>query len=65
VSSSIQEKGEEQAQKEIEILTVFAGQVRRRTKSNFGKIDDNDDEWIKSLADHALENERYSWDNLL
>jgi acyl-CoA dehydrogenase family member 9 len=64
VSSSIQENGAPAAAKEIEILNVFAGQVRRRTKSNFGKIDDNDDEQIKSLADHALENESYIWDNV-
>ena len=64
VSTSIHENGESVAEKEIEILKVFAGQVRRRTKSNFGKIDDNDDELIKSLANHALENEKYIWDNL-
>jgi alkylation response protein AidB-like acyl-CoA dehydrogenase len=62
VSTSITEKGESGAEKEIEILNVFAGQVRRRTKSNFSKIDDNDDEAIKSLANHALEHGKYSWD---
>jgi hypothetical protein len=64
VTTSIYEKGEIGAEKEIEILKVFAGQVRRRTKSNFSKIDDNDDELIKSLAVHALEQEKFSWDNL-
>ena len=64
VDSSVKEHGTEKTAKEIEILEVFSGQVRRRTKSNFGKIDDNDDELIKSLADHALENEKYVWDNL-
>ena len=64
VSQSAKEKGEKGAAKELEILTVFAGQVKRRTRSNFGKIDDNDDELIKSLADHALENEAYTWDNM-
>jgi hypothetical protein len=33
-------------------------------KSNFGKIDNNDDELIKRLADHAFEHEGFSWDNL-
>jgi hypothetical protein len=28
------------------------------------KIDDNDDELIKSLADHALDAEGYLWDNV-
>jgi alkylation response protein AidB-like acyl-CoA dehydrogenase len=65
VSTSIQENGEAGAAKEIEILNVFAGQVRRRTRGNLGKIDDNDDELIKSLADHALANEKYTWDTLV
>jgi len=64
VNSSIEENGVEKAAKEIEILNVFAGQARRRIKGNFGKIDENDDELIKSLADHALEREGFSWDNI-
>jgi len=64
VSTSVKEIGEQAANKEIEIAKVFAGQVKRRTKSNFNKIDDNDDELIKSLADYALENERYHWDTI-
>lgn len=64
VSTSLTENGEKKAAKEIEILKVFSGQVRRRTKSNFGKIDDNDDELIKSLAEYAYENEKFVWDNL-
>ncbi len=64
VDASVQAKGAEAARKELEILEVFAGQVRRRTKSNFNKIDENDDELIKSLAEHAFENERYVWDTI-
>jgi acyl-CoA dehydrogenase family member 9 len=64
VNASLTKNGPKAAQKELEILQVFAGQVRRRTKSNFGKIDNNDDELIKSLADHAFEQEGYSWDNI-
>ena len=30
----------------------------------FPEIDDNDDELIKRLADHAFAEERFSWDNL-
>ncbi len=29
-------------------------------KSNFATIDDNDDELVKSLADHALDAEGYT-----
>lgn len=64
VSASIEEKGSEKSQKEKEIVHVFAGQVKRRVKSNFGKIDANDDEQIISLANHALEHESFIWDNL-
>lgn len=64
VNSVLIEKGAHQAAKELEILEVFNGQVRRRTKGNFGKIDNNDDEFIKSLAENACENEKYIWDNV-
>ncbi len=64
VNSSIAKKGIKECAKEIEILDVFAGQVRRRTRGNFSKIDDNDDELIKSLADHALGAEGYTWDSV-
>lgn len=64
VTAAIEEKGPDKTQKEKEILHVFAGQVKRRVKGNFGKIDDNDDEQIINLANHALENEAYIWDNL-
>ncbi len=64
VSASINEKGVKECTKELEILEVFSGQVTRRTRSNFNKIDNNDDELIKSLANHALEHEKYAWDTL-
>jgi alkylation response protein AidB-like acyl-CoA dehydrogenase len=64
VSTAVAEKGATHCTKELEILEVFSGQVRRRVKGNFNKIDDNDDENIKSLADHALDAEGYTWDNV-
>jgi acyl-CoA dehydrogenase family protein 9 len=64
VSTAMEARGAGGVTKELEILEVLAGQVRRRVNGNFGKIDDNDDELIKSLADHALDAEKYSWDNL-
>lgn len=64
VSASITEKGEKGAAKEMEVLEIFCGQASRRIKGNFNKIDNNDDELIKSLADHAFEAEKFSWDNL-
>ncbi len=64
VHTTISKMGLGKCTKEIEILEVFAGQVKRRTQSNLNKIDDNDDELIKSLADHALELENFAWDTL-
>lgn len=64
VTLSIEEQGIEKAQKELDILHVFAGQCRGRIRGNYSKIDNNDDELIKSLADHAVENECYSWDSI-
>jgi alkylation response protein AidB-like acyl-CoA dehydrogenase len=64
VNASIEANGEESAARELDILRVFAGQVRGRVNRNFGKIDDNDDELIKALADHACEQEQFSWDVL-
>ncbi len=64
VSSAIAEKGEPGSVREREILDAFGWQVKRRVADNFSKIDDNDDEAIKSLADHAVEMEGFSWDNL-
>jgi acyl-CoA dehydrogenase family protein 9 len=64
VDSSVKRVGPEGALREREILEIFAGQVSRRVKSNFGKIDDNDDELIKRVADDAFERESFGWDNL-
>jgi len=64
VSTAVAEKGAASVTKELEILEVFTGQVKRRVRSNLSKIDENDDELIKSIADHALDAEAYSWDNV-
>ena len=64
VDSSIRENGADKAKKELEIVTVFARQAERRIKTNLDEIDDNVDESIKSLADHAFELEKFSWDTL-
>ncbi|MBW1880204.1 MAG: hypothetical protein JRJ84_17730 [Deltaproteobacteria bacterium] len=63
VSTAVQDRGATEAATEIEILRVFAGQALERARSNFEQIDHND-ELVKSIAAHALEVERFSWDNL-
>jgi hypothetical protein len=64
VSAAVYEKGAAAAKPEKDILEVFCGQVSRRVRGNFNKIDDNDDELIKSLAEHAYTHNGYSWDNI-
>ncbi|MEE8367339.1 MAG: acyl-CoA dehydrogenase family protein, partial [Thermoanaerobaculia bacterium] len=62
VTASIERHGAEKAAREIEIAKVFAGQVKGRANRNFRKIDNNDDELIKSLAEHAYESGGFTWD---
>jgi alkylation response protein AidB-like acyl-CoA dehydrogenase len=62
VTASIENRGSEKAAREIEIARVFAGQVKGRARRNFRKIDDNDDDLVKSLAEHAYEVGGYAWD---
>jgi alkylation response protein AidB-like acyl-CoA dehydrogenase len=62
VTASIEKHGTEKAAREIEIAKVFAGQVKGRANRNFRKIDNNDDELIKSLAEHAYERGGFTWD---
>lgn len=64
VSASIDEKGAEQAAREVLILESFSWQVKKRVADNLHRIDDNDDDAIKALADHAVEVEDFAWDNL-
>jgi alkylation response protein AidB-like acyl-CoA dehydrogenase len=64
VSHVVQERGADEAAREIEILRVFSGQALERARVNFERIDHNDDELVKSIAAHALEAEAFSWDIL-
>jgi acyl-CoA dehydrogenase family protein 9 len=64
VTAAIEARGVEEAAEEIGIAKVFAGQVQGRARRNFRKIDDNDDEIIKSLAEAAYERGGYGWDVL-
>ncbi len=64
VSTAIQDRGAAAVTKEIEILEIFCGQAKRRVKENLARLNDNDDELVKSLANHAFENDGYTWDNI-
>jgi hypothetical protein len=64
VQSSIEANGVEKAAKEIDILHIFTREARVRMKQNFRRIDNNDDEPLKALADDAFEAERFRWDTI-
>lgn len=64
VSTAVEEQGAAKVTRELEILEVFTGQARRRFEANASQIATNDDELVKSLANHALDLEGYSWDNV-
>ncbi len=64
VSTAVSEKGAASVTRELEILEVFTGQVKRRFQANFAQINENDDELVKSLANHALDLDGYTWDNV-
>jgi alkylation response protein AidB-like acyl-CoA dehydrogenase len=64
VQASLDAGGMEAAAREIEILQVFTRDARVRIKHNFRRIDNNDDELLKSLADDAFASERFRWDTI-
>lgn len=64
VDATVQAKGPEQATTELQILETFAAQAKVRIATNLNAIDDNPDEAIKAIADHAFEAERFTWDTI-
>jgi alkylation response protein AidB-like acyl-CoA dehydrogenase len=64
VQSSIEAKGVDGAKLEIDILKAFTRQAKVRIKHNFRRIENNDDELMKGLADAAFEAEGFSWDTI-
>ncbi len=64
VQASIEALGVDKASREIDILSLFTCEALIRIKQNFRRIDDNDDEQLKALADDAFEVERFRWDTI-
>ncbi len=62
VSTRLAEAPAAQVEREVTIARAFAKQAELRMQQNFDRIDDNEDELIKALADHAVEKEGYGWD---
>jgi alkylation response protein AidB-like acyl-CoA dehydrogenase len=64
VDASIRKRGATAAGPEIEIVEIFASAASRRIDDNLARIDDNEDEKVKSLATHTVEAGRFEWDVL-
>ena len=64
VQASIEANGAEAAAREIDILKTFTRAAKVRIKRNFRRIDSNDDEMLKVLADDAFEAEGFRWDTI-
>ncbi len=64
VNAAVEERGEDKAARELEILRVFARRARGRIRGNLRRVDVNDDELVKSLAGDAFERGGYGWDLL-
>ncbi|MFL5302996.1 MAG: acyl-CoA dehydrogenase family protein [Anaeromyxobacteraceae bacterium] len=62
VNAALEDKGEEKSARELEIAKVFARRARGRIRNNLRRVDVNDDELVKALADDAVEREGYAWD---
>jgi alkylation response protein AidB-like acyl-CoA dehydrogenase len=64
VQASIDAKGLDDAALEIDILASFSRAAKSRIKKNFERIDNNDDEVRKALADDAFNVEKFRWDTI-
>jgi alkylation response protein AidB-like acyl-CoA dehydrogenase len=64
VDATVRSQGAAKSVLELDILSTFSGQARKRIRHNVAEIDSNEDEQIKALADHAFEAEKYTWDTI-
>ena len=62
VSTELQKRPASELEKELAIVRAFAFQASHRIQTNFEHIDENEDDDIKALADHAVASEGYPWD---
>lgn len=63
-SKMIAERGSEKCAQEIAIANVFSQQAKRRMNQNLRRIEKNEDEDFKSLADHICSTGAFNWDVL-
>jgi len=64
VNSVLEGGNSESATRETDLVRIFAGQVRRRVDANLAELENPDDSVLTRVADAAVKDERFSWDNL-
>jgi alkylation response protein AidB-like acyl-CoA dehydrogenase len=64
VASAVEKHGPAAVERELQIAHALANRVRRQVQFSLHEIDDNADEEIKGLADHAFDLERFQWDTI-
>ena len=64
VQSAIDAKGVDGAGPEIDILRTFTREAKVAIKYNYRRIDSNDDEILRGIADRAFEAEGFGWDTI-
>jgi alkylation response protein AidB-like acyl-CoA dehydrogenase len=64
VTLSIEKNGAAKAAHEVMIAQAFAERARRVVKQNVDEIEENRDDQVKSLADHAFDLEKFAWDTI-
>jgi alkylation response protein AidB-like acyl-CoA dehydrogenase len=64
VASAVEKQGPAAVERELQIAHAFAIRVRRQVHTSLQEMEDNADEEIKGLADHAFDLERFQWDTI-
>lgn len=64
VANAVEKQGPAAVERELQIAHAFAIRVRRQVHACLQEMDDNADEEIKGLADHAFDLERFQWDTI-
>ncbi len=64
VASAVEKQGPAAVERELQIAHAFAIRVRRQVQACLQEMEDNADEEIKGLADHAFDLERFQWDTI-
>lgn len=64
VSKMIEQRGSEACEHEIAIANTFSQQAKRRMNQNLRRIEKNEDEEVKSIANHIFDSGSFGWDVL-